>query len=230
MNYQETTYQTADTFNQFLTKTFTIMTMGLLLTAGVAYFIAAFMPQIVYSYGMTMFVIIAQLGVCFYFSARFMNMSVGAARICFIAYSVLTGITFSFIPLIYDGGTLALAFTMTAVVFASMAIIGHTTSMDLSKFGPYFFAGLIAIIVTTLLNVLFFRSESIDLMLNYAGIIIFLGLIAFDMQNLRKIYLSGLNSGDMGAKLAIFGALQLYLDFINLFIRILAIFGRHSDN
>ena len=134
------------------------------------------------------------------------------------------------LPMVYDGPTLAIAFCSTAVVFACMAIIGHTTKMDLTKFAPYLFAGLIAILVTTLLNNLFFRSEGLYLGINYLGIIIFLGLIAYDMQNLRRIYLSGLNDYELSAKISIYGAFELYLDFINLFIRILSLMSRSNDN
>lgn len=230
-NYNETAYQNVtETFNQFLTKTFTTMTIGLVISALTAFFIAYFMPGLALSFGVFLVVAVLQLVVSGYFGARLFKMSVSTARLCFVAYSVLTGITFSILPMVYDGPTLAIAFCSTAVVFACMAIIGHTTKMDLTKFAPYLFAGLIAILVTTLLNNLFFRSEGLYLGINYLGIIIFLGLIAYDMQNLRRIYLSGLNDYELSTKISIYGAFELYLDFINLFIRILSLMSRSNDN
>lgn len=232
MQYQEYTYaESRDTFRTFLTKTFTTMTLGLIVSALVAFVIAYMFPSLSLNFFVFLIVAFAQIGVTIYFSSRLSSMSASSARLCFVIYSVLTGVTFSTLFLVYDLGSIAMAFTMTAVVFACMSIIGHTTKMDLTKFTPYFIAGLFAIIISTLLNSLFFHSYAMNNIINYLAIIVFLGLVAYDMQTLRHLYASGIDDPEMRDKLSIYGAFQLYLDFINLFVRILQIFGRsNSDN
>ena len=111
-----------------------------------------------------------------------------------------------------------------------MAVIGYTTNTDLSKFGSYFVVGLFAIIIATVINGLFIHSAGIDMFITYGAIIVFLGLVAYDMQKLRTFYASSIYDDEMSTKMALFGAFELYLDFINLFIYILRIFGRRNND
>ena len=232
MQYQEYTYsESRDTFRTFLTKTFTTMSLGLIVSGLVAFIIAYMFPTLSVNFFVFLIVAFAQVGVTLYFTSHLLSMSASKARLCFVVYSVLTGVTFSTLFLVYDLGSIAMAFTMTAVVFICMSIIGHTTKMDLTKFTPYFIAGLVAILISTLLNNLLFHSYAMNNIINYLAIIIFLGLIAYDMQTLRQLYTNTMDDEELNAKLSIYGAFQLYLDFINLFVRILAIFGNsRSDN
>lgn len=224
--YNERTY----TFNDFLNSTFGYMFLGLVITAVTAFFGYGIFGRLATSFSGMLILGIIQIGISIYFSSRLFSMEVGAARFCFLIYSFVTGITLSYLPYVYGGGTLAIAVIMTAVAFGSMAIIGHTTHVDMSRVQPYLMAGLIAIIVTTLLNMLLFRSFGLDALLNYAGIIIFLGIIAYDMQNLRQLYNGSAYDDNLRNKLAIYGAFSLYLDFINIFLRVLEIVARNRDD
>ena len=217
-------------FNKFMTSTFGYMTLGLIITSITCLFGVELFYPIINTFSGVIFLFIAQIGIAIYFSHSLFKMSHGTALSCFMIYSFLTGVSLSYLPIVYGGGTLFIAVAMTSVVFISMLVIGHTTRMDLSKLRPYLYGGLTALILTTVLNVFLFRSFGLDAILNYAGIIIFLGLIAYDMQNLRNIYAQGQIGQNMGAKLAIYGAFELYLDFINLFIRVLEIVGNRSDD
>lgn len=228
----DTNYVSGLTFNKFLAKAFGVMALGVLLTAVVAYFALPFLIQAILRFGsMTIWLVyLAQIGVTFFFGARLFKMSKTTAYVCFFAYCALTGITFSTLPLYYDGGTIALALFMTAVMFACMAIIGLTTKTDFTKMGPYLTVGLLAIMVLTLVNALFLHSSTTALMIDYAVVIIFLIMIAFDMQVLRDMYSQISYDGDLATKVAVYGAFSIYLDFINIFIRILSILGRSSDD
>lgn len=155
-------------------------------------------------------------------------MSLSAAWTCYIMYSALLGISLSSIFWTYDLGSIVWAFGTTAILFGCMSFIGHTTKMDLSKFSTIFMAGLLAIIISSLLN-MFIRSATLDRMTTILGVVIFLGLIAYDMQMLRRYYELGNRDFSMQNKVMIYGAFQLYLDFVNLFLRILQYFGRRRD-
>lgn len=218
-------------FNSFMTQSFGVMFLGILLTAITAYFGTPILMMFL-QFGILglIAIYVLQIGVTFYFSSRLMNMSKTAAYICFYVYSFLTGVTFSTIPLYYGGTTLGVALFITAGMFGSMAIIGHTSKVDFTKFGPYLFMGLFGIIVMSIVNVLFIHSSATDLFIDYAVIIIFLFMIAFDMQNLKRMHHMTSTDHTLSEKMAIYGAFSLYLDFINIFLRVLSIMGRSRDN
>lgn len=224
-------YETKEySFNKFMTSTFGYMALGLIITSITCLFGFRLFLPIINTFTGVMFLFIAEIGIAVYFSHSLFKMSPGTALSCFLIYSFLTGVSLSYLPIFYGGETLFVAVAMTSVVFISMLVIGHTTHMDLSKFRPYLYGGLVALILTTVLNVFLFRSFGLDAILNYAGIVIFLGLIAYDMQNLRNLYAQGIADQNIGMKLAIYGAFELYLDFINLFIRVLQIVGSRRDD
>ena len=170
----------------------------------------------------------AQLGLVFWLSARVMHMSISSATILFITYSVLTGVTLSSIFLIYDMGTIATAFFVTAGTFFTMSLIGYTTRMDLSRMGNILYMMLIGLFIATIVNI-FVASSTLYWITTYAGVIIFTGLIAWDTQKLRNLFLEHGSDNEVGIKLALLGALILYLDFINIFIYLLRIFGSNRD-
>lgn len=150
-------------------------------------------------------------------------MKKSTAQFCFILYSFLSGLTFATLFIMFDISSIMYVFLITSIVFGVFALLGHVTKMDLTKISTILFMGLLAIIVASLIN-MFIGSATFNFALNVIGIVVFMGYIAYDMQKIK--YLEGQVDED---KLAIYGALQLYLDFINLFIRLLQIFGKKND-
>ena len=169
----------------------------------------------------------AEIGIVIWLSSRLMRMSVGMATILFIAYSVLTGVSLASIFLVYQLGTIASAFFATAGTFLVMSLLGYTTKMDLSKMGNILIMMLIGLIIGTVINI-FWANSTLYWIITYAGIIIFTGLVAWDTQNLRRLFEQHGAADDMGQKLAIYGALSLYLDFINLFLYLLRFLGNRD--
>jgi FtsH-binding integral membrane protein len=158
-------------------------------------------------------------------SSRISKMSMLTAVIMFIAFSAIMGISLSYIFYLYSFGTISSAFITAAIVFGVMAIGGYTTQQDLTKFGSILIMLLIGGIIATVLNVFIFRSGSFNLLISYVLVAVFVGLTAYDVQKLKRIG-AGIEYGSAeGKKTAIMGALTLYLDFINLFLLLLRIFG-----
>jgi hypothetical protein len=169
---------------------------------------------------------IGQLILVFVLSARIHKMSYMTAKLMFTVYSFTTGLFLSFIMYVYDFWSIAFALGTTIVVFTVMSIYGLTTKEDLSKFSNIFKTALISLIIVSLIN-MFLRSASLYWIISYAGVIIFTGLIGFDMQRIKHMmYEVSEYDGELTGKLSIMGALTLYLDFINLFIYLLRIFGK----
>ena len=224
----------ADNFRGYLTKTFLIMGLGLVVTAIVGFFgfLSIFTGGIMYSvaaspFGM-MICTIAQFGVCIALSAGLMKFNRGTCFGLFMAYSVLTGITFSILPLYAGVSTVFTAFAFAAVLFFSCAVIGATTKVDLSKFAGLMMAGLITILITGIIG-MFINLSFMELGLSWLGVFIFLGLTAWDTQKIKSIYY-GCYDVEMRDKMAIYAAFGLYLDFINIFLRILSILGSSKGN
>ena len=206
-------------------KIFMWMFIGLLITFGTGYFVATSeeMLTAVFSSGIYFILIIAELATVIFLSARIQKMSVTTARLSFILYSFLTGLTFSSIFVVYKLSSILFVFLIAAVVFLFFAIVGAVTKIDLSKLGTILLMMLVGIILCSLLNA-FIGSENFDIALCIISLIIFFGFIAYDMQKIRR--LSEQFDED---KLAIIGALELYLDFINIFVDLLRIFGNSRD-
>jgi FtsH-binding integral membrane protein len=207
------------------------MAAALTVTGLTAYFLsqsARFWEMLATNPSMLWVLIFAQIGVVVWLSARVMRMSMGAATMLFIAYSVLTGITLSSIFLIYDVGTIATTFFVTAGTFFAMSLIGYITRMDLSRIGSMLYMMLIGIIIATVVN-FFVASTTLYWVITYVGVIVFVGLIAWDTQKIRNIFIEHASADENGFKLALLGALILYLDFINLFLYLLRIFGNSRD-
>ena len=205
-------------------KMFGWMFVGLLVTFLTGYVVSnsydilllvAQVPFIVYA--------IIEIGLVIFFSLKIRTMSSTTAKICFILYSFVTGLTFSFLFLVYELYSLIFVFGVTAVLFGIFALIGHFTNIDLSKFSTFLFMGLLAIVICSLIN-MFIGNETFDLILTIIGIVIFLGYTAYDIQKVKY----NLDTFPQD-NLAIFGALELYLDFINLFLQLLSLFGKRKD-
>jgi FtsH-binding integral membrane protein len=173
--------------------------------------------------------IIAELGLVMYLSARIHKMSANAATMAFAAYAVLNGVTLSVIFLAYTGATISLAFFTAAGMFAGMSLYAMTTRRDLSGIGHYAIMALWGIIIASLIN-MFLRSPALYYMISYIGVAVFLGLTAYDTQTIKRWnqqYGASINEEEY-IKISIMGALKLYLDFINLFLFLLRIFGRRE--
>ena len=171
----------------------------------------------------TFFVLaIAELGLVFYLSARIDKLQPATATALFYLYAVLNGVTLTPIFLIYTGSSIALTFGITSVTFGAMCLYGYVTKQDLSKMGAILFMALIGLILCTIVN-LFLHSSTMDWIISLAGVAIFVGLTAWDTQNIKRMA-EVADPGQTG-KIATLGALSLYLDFINLFIYLLRIFG-----
>ncbi|MBR6179982.1 MAG: Bax inhibitor-1/YccA family protein [Prevotella sp.] len=217
-------------FGVLMRKVYTWMTLALAITAGAAYYVAhsdliftiANNPAIMWG------LIIGELVLVIALSAAINKLSLSVATIMFVIYSLVNGVTLSFIFLVYDIGTIGTVFLITAATFGAMALLGYTTKKDLSGMGRFLLMALIGIIIATVVNLLFVKSAGFDLLLSYAGVLIFAGLTAYDTQKIKEMCNSFDYADASAQKLALLGALSLYLDFINLFLYLLRIFGRRS--
>ena len=199
--------------------------MGALFLSGLAAWFTVNSPlisQLMISRGLVGVLILAELGLVLYLSFAIQKMSVRAAIISFLLYSVLTGVTLSTIFLVYTAASIVRVFAITAVSFGALSVYGATTKRDLNAWGSFLFMALIGLIVASLVN-LFLQTHFLTWVTTYAGIIIFAGLTAWDTQKLRYYGTSGVFGNP--EKAAIFGALALYLDFINLFLYLLRAMG-----
>jgi len=215
----------------FLSNVFTYMSAALAITGIVAYWFGTDMSLLSLMFsaegGMNLFgyfVLFAPLGLVLLMSARFHKFSSTTLIALFILFSVLMGMSLSSIFAIYTGSSIASTFFITSATFTAMAILGYTTKTDLTKFGSILMMGVIGIIIASVVN-MFLDSGMMELIISIAGVLIFTGLTAYDVQKLKRIG-SGVEYGtDETNKLAIMGALSLYLDFINIFLFLLRFTG-----
>lgn len=224
--YGSTRQNTATVERNILKNVYVWMTGGLALTAIMGYFIAqsGLLRQIDPMF--IMIAVFAELGLVLFLSARIMKMSVTAAVTSFIAYAALNGLTLSLIFSIFELGSIATVFFITAGTFSAMSLYGYTTKTDLSKIGNYLFMALIGIIIASVVN-WFMQSEMLYYLISYIGVAVFVGLTAYDTQKIKQMsrqYSSQVDEAGY-VKLSIMGALKLYLDFLNLFLFLLRIFG-----
>jgi len=207
------------------------MTLGLLITAVVAFAIADYAPHLLQNIVLVWGILIAQIILVIALAAAVWRLSFGAAALIFVVYAALTGFSLSGIVLYYDLGTLTQAFLSATALFAVMSIVGLTTKADLTKLGTYLIIGLVGIIIAMFIN-FFLRSNTFDFIISIIGVIIFTGLTAYDTQKIARLAADPRIQGDgsqLAGKLSILGALTLYLDFLNLFLFLLRIFGRSQS-
>jgi FtsH-binding integral membrane protein len=200
------------------------MTFGLALTALVAFSVATSETALRLILGNRLVflgLILAQLGLVIALSAAATRLSAATAGGLFLLYSALNGVTLSVVLLVYTGASVALAFVSTAGTFAAMSIYGTVTRRDLSSWGSFLFMGLIGVIIASLVN-MFLHSSMVTFVVSCMSVVVFTGLTAYDTQKLRAFARAGGGSGAM----AVNGALALYLDFVNLFLALLRLFGR----
>ena len=211
----------------FLAKVFNWMAMGLGITGIVAYFTATSgLAMSIVASPIFLILVVAELGMVFFLSARIDKIQAGTASGLFIGYSILNGLTLSVIFLAYTRSSIAGTFFITAGMFGAMAVYGLVTKRDLSGFGSFLFMGLIGILIASVVN-FFLKSSSLYWAISFIGVFIFTGLTAYDVQKIKNMGEQGIMAeGDAAIKKgSIMGALTLYLDFINLFLMLLRIFG-----
>lgn len=211
---------------KFLLNVYNWMAMGLAITGVIAYGISrSSFVEVMYSNPFVLFaIIILQLGVVMGMTFAINKIPSGVAIGAFFLYSALTGLTMSAIFLVYTGTSIASTFFVCAGMFAAVSAFGYVTKSDLSKFGTYFFMALIGLILASVVNI-FLKSTTLNWIISYAGVLIFVGLTAYDTQRIKKMSQSTDIDSEEGKKSAVFGSLMLYLDFINMFMFLLRIFG-----
>ena len=221
----------ASTFKVLMRKVCLWMTLALMIT-GITAAGVANSPNIlalIYSSQVVMWgIIIAEFGLVIYISARLEKLSLSTATTLFALYSILNGVMLSSIFLLYSTAIISKVFFITAGTFGVTALYGYATKKDLSSLGNILFMALIGLVIATVVNV-FMKSAMFDLILSYIGVIIFVGLTAWDSQKIKHMMMVQQDADESAQKLALIGALSLYLDFINLFLYLLRIFGRSND-
>lgn len=227
------TYLEGDTTSSLMRRVFTWMFVALVTSGITAWLFASsgLVGMLFSENGLSLFGWVAML--CPFIMVLAMSfglekMSTGTLTLLFFVYAVLMGISLSFIFLTYSGTTIATTFLITSGMFAAMAVAGAVTNMDLSKFGSILFMALIGLIIASLVN-LFMHSSRLDWILSIAGVLIFTGLTAYDVNAIKRMSLYIDEGSETAAKVSIYCALSLYLDFINLFLYVLRLFGRSRD-
>lgn len=218
-------------FPTLLRKVYVWMTLALVITGVAAYGVATspgLMMTIATNKILLWGLLIAELALVFGVSAAINRLSLTTATLMFVLYSVINGVTLSFLFAIYTASSIANVFLITAGTFAAMAILGYVTKTDLSSLGKILMMALIGMIIATLVNVFFVKSSGFDLIISYVGVLIFVGLTAYDSQKIKNMLMTAEDAGEGYQKLALLGALTLYLDFINLFIYLLRILGKRE--
>ena len=226
----ERQWEVSEAFPVLMRKVYVWMTMALVITGLTAYGVATSpgILQAIYTNQILFWgLIIAEFALVIGVSAAINKLSLTTATMMFILYSVINGALMSYIFLAYTASSIATVFFITAGTFAAMAVIGYTTKTDLTSLGKILMMALIGLIIATLVN-LFIKSSGFTLILSYVGVLIFVGLTAYDSQKIKQMLLQAPDAGEAAQKLALLGALSLYLDFINLFIYLLRIFGRRE--
>ena len=212
---------------RFMVRVYNWMTAGLAITGFMAFYVSnneTIMNIIFGNPIMPIVLMIAQIGLVFWLASRVMQMSVSQATGVFLLYAGLTGVTFSFIFVVYTSASITSTFLVTAGTFGAMSLYGYTTKKDLTSWGSFLFMGLIGIIIASVVN-MFMQSNMMHMIITYAGVLIFVGLTAYDTQKIKEMNILGNEGTDEDTKEAIRGALTLYLDFINLFLMLLRLMG-----
>ncbi len=221
-----------NSYSNFFTRVYAWMAVGLGITGSVGYAVSqsSYMQSLFFGSGWMIFLlIIAQLGLVIALSAALNRMNYGTALLAYLVYSALSGITFSSIFMVYTLGSIAMVFGVTASMFAVLAVYGLVTKRDLSGLGSFMIMVLWGLIIGLVVN-MFLRNSSFDLFLAWVGVFVFAGLIAFDMQKIRIFAAQAhMLSTEDARKYAVVAALVVYLDFVNLFLSLLRIFGNEKE-
>ncbi len=214
-----------------MNKVYALMSIGMLVTGGVAYIVGNNDAMLAAIFGTPLkwVVMFAPLAVVFAFSAMINRMSVATAQAVFYGFAALMGLSISYIFAVYTGVSIATTFLTTAVAFAGLSLYGYTTKKDLSGFGTFLMMGVIGLLVASVVNI-FLQSDAVTFAISALGVLIFAGLTAYDTQSIKNTYLQMAQAGDQVwlGKAAIMGALNLYLDFLNMFMFLLQFLGNRE--
>ncbi len=213
-------------------RVYNYMGIGLAVTGLVAFFVAQWamsspaVAQTIYASPLAFVIMLSPLAFVLVLSFGINKLSFGAAQLTFWAFAAVMGLSLSSIFLVYTGASIAKVFFITAAMFGSMSLYGYTTKRDLSGMGAFLMMGLIGIIIASIVNI-FVGSSMLDFAISVIGVLVFVGLTAYDTQKIKEAYAENIGAEGLG-KLAIMGALNLYLDFINLFLMLLRLFGNRD--
>ncbi len=239
MNYEELNFQgltnerqwdVSAAFPILMRKVYVWMTLALVITGLTAYGVATTPSVLQAIYGNKLLfwgMVIGEFALVIGVTAGINRLSLSTATLLFILYSVINGAFLSYVFLAYTASSVSMVFFITAGTFGTMAAIGYFTKTDLSSMGKILFMALIGLIIATLVNI-FVKSDGLTMILNYVGVLIFVGLTAWDSQKIKNMLLQAPDAGEAAQKIALLGALSLYLDFINLFIHLLRILGKRN--
>jgi len=239
MDYEEMNYQSFSrdrqleasyAFPALMRKTYLWLSMALVITGLTAYVVAtnAAISNFLFMHSQLIWVLfLAEIGLVIGLSAAIRKISLSAATLMFVAYAALNGITFSSLFYVYTMGSLASTFFITAGTFGAMSLVGFFTKTDLSSMGKILLMALIGLIIASVVNI-FVASSGLEMLMTYLGVLIFVGLTAYDTQKIKQMFLMAPDASESTQKYAVLGALTLYLDFINLFLYLLRIFGRRE--
>ena len=209
----------------YLLQVYNYMGLGLAITGVVAFLVAATpaLYEPIFTTPLKWVVMLAPLGFVFFLGAKIQTMSVSAAQLTFWAFAAVMGLSMASIFLVFTGASIARVFFITAAMFGAMSLYGYTTKRDLSGWGSFLFMGLIGIIIAALVNI-FLASAALQFAVSVIGVLVFTGLTAYDTQRIKEMYYE-LDAADVATRTAIMGALSLYLNFINMFMLLLNLFG-----
>ena len=212
--------------NKLLSKSFLWMCIGLLVTFVTGFGISMNERMLENIFGGSGFwiLVILEFVLVIVLSARVMKMNPTTAKICFILYSFVSGLTFSSIFVVYELTSIMMIFLISAIIFGIMAFIGYTTKVDLSRVGFYLLMALFGVILVSIINI-FLGNGTLEIIICIICLLLFIGITAYDVQKIRALESTGLAEDN----LAIYGALELYLDFINIFLQILELFAKNKD-
>jgi len=239
MNYQdyelreyagERQWTVNEVFPVLMRKVYLWMTLAMVITGFTAYGVATSpgLLQLVLGNSMVFWVLaIAEVALVIGVTAAINRISLTTATLMFVLYSVLNGALLSSIFVVYTSSSIATVFFITAGTFGAMALLGYTTKTDLSSMGKILVMALIGLIIATIVN-MFVKSSGLDLIISYVGVLVFVGLTAWDSQKIKQMLIEAPDAGESAQKLALIGALTLYLDFVNLFLYLLRIFGKRE--
>ena len=211
--------------NKIYSKVYLWLFIGLLVTFATGLYTATNQSalNVIFGKGFYFILVIVELALAVFLAARIRKMQPTTAKVCYLLYTFFTGLTFASLFVVYKLTSIIMVFGITAVLFLIFAVIGKITKVDLSKLGTYLFMMLIAIIICTIINI-FLGNSTFDIFITIISIVVFLGYIAYDVQKIQR--LQGFIDDE---NLAVIGAFELYLDFINVFIDLLRLFGESRD-
>lgn len=219
-----TTYDAS--LRAYMVQVYNFMSIALAISGAVAFLVSSSSTLMAAIFGtpLAWVVMLAPLGFVIFMSSKFNSISPQQAKTYLWIYSALMGISLSTIFVVYTGTSVARIFFITASVFGAMSLYGYTTKKDLTGMGSFLMMGLIGLIIASLVNI-FLRSSALEFALSAIGVLIFIGLTAYDTQRIKQTYYHAAGNTEMVSKMAVMGALNLYMDFINLFLMMLRFFG-----